>query len=292
MSPEDEVSQPQDTGTPPVVQNTAAAGSTKTVLGLAVPDTVGGTVEVIKAIDLYAEKATAACWWGVGELLQHLQELGVEDPVQMVSAATRYKDRALRYARSVRLAFAYDHLSRLTGLGLTWTSVRELASDAVGPHREHLLSLFENGRITDLEIREQAIALRKQAKMLGRGVSEGQDADGDEGELHRIASRVTSQVTKLQKDVVEATEGFRDRLADELLADDGTLHPKAEARTVVMNTAVQALIMEAVELLARTSYLLVVEAYPFQELEDRLVKLRADFEAAAVADDNGEGQVA
>jgi hypothetical protein len=295
MCPEDDSSATGAAAAVPAVQNRDVPGSVRTLLGAPVPETIEGTLGFVKQVDVYSEKMTAMCWWVLGELLLRLLALGVDDPVELITARTRYGKRALSYARAARLAFDQDRLQRLTDLGMTWTTLRELSSDAMEPHREHLLELFEAGRTTNTELLETVLALRKQhAQKMKAPEGEGGDEENtaEQALLAQTVARVSATANKLKKDVIESAKGFMSEgeLAYALVAPDGSLRESAETKVLEMNVTLQKLVTEAVELIYRTSVLIVADSYPLQELADRIATLKGDFDAAATGADAGDGQ--
>jgi hypothetical protein len=153
-------------------------------------------IREIKGLAPSARVADTLKFWRVGEQLQQLRTLGVDDPVAVVSRSTGICAREVRYCAKVREAFKYARLEPLVRQGLRWSTVRILASDCLAPHRDQLITDFESGRLSNAELLGEVMALNGR----GREAKEKRgDGGGRERRLQRLAATVVSQSARLVK---------------------------------------------------------------------------------------------
>ena len=199
-------------------------------------------IREIKGLAPSARVADTLKFWRVGEQLQQLRTLGVDDPVAVVSRSTGICAREVRYCAKVREAFKYARLEPLVRRGLRWSTVRILASDCLAPHRDQLITDFESGRLSNAQLLAEAITLR------GR-IMRTERADGDGGSrerrLQRLAARVVSQSARLRKDLVAAGKRLQ----------GGAEGTGAGKQIRAMNDALQGLVEEAQGLLRQSGAL-------------------------------------
>ena len=199
-------------------------------------------IREIKGLAPSARVADTLKFWRVGEQLQQLRTLGVDDPVAVVSRSTGICAREVRYCAKVREAFKYARLEPLVRRGLRWSTVRILASDCLAPHRDQLITDFESGRLSNAELLGEVMALNGR----GREAKEKRgDGGGRERRLQRLAATVVSQSARLREDLVAAGKLLKSE------AEGAGAGKQIRA----MNEALQGLVEEAQGLLRQSGAL-------------------------------------
>jgi hypothetical protein len=135
------------------------------------PDTMDEVIAKIGAINSRGINDR----WQVGRRMQQLRAQGEANPGQAIARATGISARAARYYELVSRSFPDpDALEQLTRKGLTWKTLRLLASPLLAPDRDHFLALFEDGKMSSQQLHVHASARcrqirgRKDKRLLGQ----------------------------------------------------------------------------------------------------------------------------
>lgn len=99
--------------------------------------------------------------WVIGRFINHMRDtLKIEHPIEMLVQELGLLERTLRYCEAVGKVFGEPVIIGLAEKGMTWRVLRELASPAMAPHRDHFIQLFNDGECTADEIYIQVSGLK------------------------------------------------------------------------------------------------------------------------------------
>ena len=256
--------------------------------------------EYIRTLGITEQYSRAYYNWHIGAAVHRVGELGADKPEAVTASKTGYKERHLRYCRSVAGTFTLDEVQRLVqGGGMQWATLRELASGVLVDVRPDLCAKFLNGELTDIEVRDQAKQCRHrllEEAAMGDSSDDDDDADTYDGSesgvddpdirnaLKSLKALVGAAVSALSKDKTICAE-FLDTLKKELV---DVLVEGTEVNPVMLSELEQvekSFIESAVASLSACWACRIISnkmSYPFDSVETILR------EAKDLAEANGE----
>lgn len=248
------------------------------------PENAQEAIDLLASMDATVEINSSLSYWNMGRILNHMKgTLGIEHPSVVVSQTIQQSERLLRYCQSVHAAYEWATLRRLVERGkLRWTLIRDLASPKFSlpegnPLRDKLIALFEEGSYTAVDLALQV------KRMLAGGEPTATDGGTDEDiacKFKHMVESVRLLASKLEKAASPAVEEFKGGgrgLADALIADDGGVDKAAEELVLGMCEALQKAIFVASDLLYRANLAVVVQDWPFEELDAMLDKYHENY---------------
>jgi hypothetical protein len=213
-------------------------------------------------------------YWRLGEKVRFKRDMqGVDDPVAELARETNQSGRTLRDCARVRRAFGCARLRKLVAMGLCWSSIRGLASEALAKRdRNKLIRLFEVGKLTNLELREKALDLASAAQRARPGDGPAVQFTRDMAGLRRLATETQGAMAEVARRI----------------APDGDLAgalTEPESRQKLLDTLIALVQLgdAAISLAHQGAVTAALAGHPFAELDGMLGEFREH--CAAVSGD-------
>ena len=249
--------------------------------------------ECIRTLGSHEQFYRASYYWVIGAVVERIGQLGSEEPEATTSKETGFKPRHLRYCRATASAFTLAEVQKLTRARMQWSTLRELSSEILAPYRKQLCDDFLAGKLTDIEIRDQAQETRtrlleeartndEQANEDKAGDDENSDRDDtvdpDVSKCLRLLKELSAALASTLTKGVEVCDAFsgelRTNIADVLIDEQGELNQKMVSELVELEKPLIRQAIAAVSVCNTCRIIRGSSEYAFDALDEVLKEAR------------------